>query len=93
MEKGLIAASAECSVCKKAMNMIKRNSSDGYIWEEFKGANAHRIKTSLPLVISAFLFFSRIAALRLRYLNILESSKFEVTVAGSIAFLIMPASL
>ncbi|GFT84265.1 hypothetical protein TNCV_1150571 [Trichonephila clavipes] len=35
----------------------------------------------------------RIAALRLHYLNILESSKIEVTVAGSIAFLIMTASL
>ncbi|GFS95293.1 hypothetical protein TNCV_2631071 [Trichonephila clavipes] len=34
---------------------------------------------------------NRIATLRLHYLNILESSKFEVTVAGLIAFLIISA--
>ncbi|GFQ64964.1 uncharacterized protein TNCT_409511 [Trichonephila clavata] len=48
MEKGLIAASAECSVCKKAMRLVKKNSSDGYIWEcRKKGANGHRMKRSV----------------------------------------------
>ncbi|GFV01255.1 putative transposase-like protein [Trichonephila clavipes] len=48
MKKGLIAASAECSVCKKAMRLMKRNSSDGYIWEcHNRGANGHRTRRSV----------------------------------------------
>ncbi|GFQ81002.1 hypothetical protein TNCT_240621 [Trichonephila clavata] len=33
MKEGLIAPSAECSVCKKAMCLIKKDLSDGYIWQ------------------------------------------------------------
>ncbi|GFR14476.1 ADP-ribosylation factor 6 [Trichonephila clavata] len=44
MEKGLIAASAECLVCKKAIHVIKKDSSYGYIWECQK--KAHHIKRS-----------------------------------------------
>ncbi|GFW68803.1 hypothetical protein TNCV_3640171 [Trichonephila clavipes] len=40
----------------------------------------------LPLAISAFWYFRRIAARRLHYPYILESSKIAVKVAGSIAF-------
>ncbi|GFU31759.1 hypothetical protein TNCV_1176301 [Trichonephila clavipes] len=47
----------------------------------------------VPISNKNYIPFSRMAALRLHYLNILESSKIEVTVAGSIAFLIMTASL
>ncbi|PRD20280.1 UNVERIFIED_CONTAM: hypothetical protein NCL1_55037 [Trichonephila clavipes] len=48
MKKGLITASAECSVCKKAMQLIKKKSSDGYIWEcQKRGANGQRIKRSV----------------------------------------------
>ncbi|GFU65725.1 uncharacterized protein TNCV_5058591 [Trichonephila clavipes] len=45
MEKGLIATNADCSVCKKAIHLIKKNSSDGCIWEcRNRGANGHRMK-------------------------------------------------
>ncbi|GFT30160.1 putative transposase-like protein [Trichonephila clavipes] len=48
MKKGLIAASAECSVCKKAMHLMKKSSSDGYTWEcRKRGANGHRMKRSV----------------------------------------------
>ncbi|GFQ93629.1 hypothetical protein TNCT_487641 [Trichonephila clavata] len=48
MEKGLIATNAECSVSKKAMRLIKNDSSNGYIWEcRKKRANAHRVKRSV----------------------------------------------
>ncbi|GFX71531.1 putative isxo2-like transposase domain protein [Trichonephila clavipes] len=48
MKKGLIAASAECSVSKKAMRLMKRNSSDGYIRECRKSAaNGYRMKRSV----------------------------------------------
>ncbi|GFV64947.1 uncharacterized protein TNCV_1299511 [Trichonephila clavipes] len=47
MEKRLIAASVECSVCKKAMHLIK-NSSDGYISKcRKRGVNGHRMKRSV----------------------------------------------
>ncbi|GFX57304.1 transposable element Tcb2 transposase [Trichonephila clavipes] len=48
MEKELIVANAECSAFKKAMCLIKKDLSDGYIWESRKkGANLHCIKRSV----------------------------------------------
>ncbi|GFV40237.1 hypothetical protein TNCV_1443901 [Trichonephila clavipes] len=48
MKKGLIAASAECSVYNKAMRLMKRNSSDRYIWEcRKRGENGHCMKRSV----------------------------------------------
>ncbi|GFX36670.1 putative transposase-like protein [Trichonephila clavipes] len=47
-EKELIAANAECSVCEKAMCLIKKDLSDRYIWEcQKKGENVHCIKRSV----------------------------------------------
>ncbi|GFU11727.1 hypothetical protein TNCV_2611201 [Trichonephila clavipes] len=59
------------------------------------GIREHSMSRSRRFLhIKAENYNSIIAALRLHYLNILESSKTEVTVAGSIAFLIiMSASL
>ncbi|GFX73089.1 DDE_Tnp_IS1595 domain-containing protein [Trichonephila clavipes] len=54
MEKGLIAASAECSVCKKTMHLIKI-SSDGYIWVcQKRGANGHHIKRHIRKKIAGW---------------------------------------
>ncbi|GFU31675.1 uncharacterized protein TNCV_1175651 [Trichonephila clavipes] len=48
MEKGMITANAECSVYKNDMHLIKKDSSDGYVWESRKkGVNAHRSKRSV----------------------------------------------
>ncbi|GFX78217.1 uncharacterized protein TNCV_5135641 [Trichonephila clavipes] len=48
MEKGMNTADAKFSVCRNAMRLTKKDSSDGYIWEcRKKGANVHRIKRSI----------------------------------------------